>query len=60
MVQNMGKYRSLAQNVLIPSKSKVLDYIVGEKPRLGASYYSAGIGYVATDMLFPEVVQIYL
>ncbi|ENV22957.1 polymorphic toxin type 43 domain-containing protein [Acinetobacter bereziniae] len=47
-------HRSAAENILIPAKSKVLDYIVGEKPRSGASYYLAGIGYVATEILFPE------
>ncbi|CAM9416404.1 hypothetical protein ACBE110449_22770 [Acinetobacter bereziniae] len=31
-----------------------MDYIVGEKPRSGVSYYLAGIGYVATEILFPE------
>jgi len=47
-------HRSAAENILIPAKSKVLDYIVGEKPKSGASYYLAGIGYVATEILFPE------
>ena len=46
--------RSAAQNVLIPAKSKVLDYIVGEKPKTGVSYYLAGIGYVAAEILIPE------
>ncbi|WP_430981475.1 VENN motif pre-toxin domain-containing protein [Alkanindiges illinoisensis] len=45
---------SAAQKVLIPAKSAVKDYIVGEKPRTGASYYIAGVGYVAAELLLPE------
>lgn len=45
---------SAAQKVLIPAKSAVKDYIVGDNPRTGASYYIAGVGYVAAELLLPE------
>jgi hypothetical protein len=45
---------SAAEKILSPAKSAALDYMVGEEPRTGASYYIAGLGYVATEIFFPE------